>query len=76
MIDKLKFDLRLYVLLAGTDPLRVYFFKEGMARFATEEYESPVRSNLNEVIQNNFFNQILLLVDFTVKIVKTYNYCW
>ena len=38
LIDNLKFDLRIYVLLCGVDPLRVYFYKEGLCRLATQEY--------------------------------------
>jgi len=47
LIDKLKFDLRIYVLLAGTDPLRLYIYHEGLTRFATEEYHEPTNENIN-----------------------------
>ena len=38
LIDGLKFDFRIYVLLAGS-PLRAYIYEEGLVRFATVPYE-------------------------------------
>ena len=38
LINKLKYDFRIYVLITGLVPLKMYLYKEGMVRFATEEY--------------------------------------
>ena len=47
LIDGLKFDLRIYVMIAGTDPLRIYVYNEGLARFCTEPYQTPKSDNLD-----------------------------
>jgi tubulin polyglutamylase TTLL6/13 len=49
LIDNLKFDLRIYVLIYGVDPLRVMIYDQGLVRFATEEYTGPYGSNLDNL---------------------------
>lgn len=52
LVDDLKYDLRLYVMIYGVNPLRIYLHKMAFARFCTEPYARPTRSNL----KNNFMH--------------------
>ncbi|OMJ76805.1 hypothetical protein SteCoe_23741 [Stentor coeruleus] len=49
LIDNLKFDLRIYVLVTSCDPLRIFIHEDGLTRFATEEYEKPNSTNIEDM---------------------------
>lgn len=47
LVDELKYDLRIYVMLYGVNPLRIYLHKKAFARFCTEPYQKPNSGNLD-----------------------------
>ena len=52
-VDKLKFDLRIYVAVTSLNPLRIYMYEEGLVRFATAEYSAPTNDSITS--QKNRF---------------------
>jgi tubulin polyglutamylase TTLL6/13 len=48
----LKFDLRIYVLLYGINPMKIYVFEDGLARFATEKYQKPDDKNIKNLFMH------------------------
>jgi tubulin polyglutamylase TTLL6/13 len=51
-MEKMKFDLRLYVLVTGVNPLRIYLSKEGLARLSTKLYDEVDDDNLNDMMMH------------------------
>ena len=48
LVNGFKFDLRIYVLVTQVEPLCVYVYDEGLARFATEPWQVPRVSNMRD----------------------------
>jgi tubulin polyglutamylase TTLL6/13 len=51
-MEKMKFDLRLYVLVTGINPLRIYLSKEGLARLSTKMYDEVDDENLDDMMMH------------------------
>ena len=58
LLENKKFDLRLYVLIKGFDPIEAYLCDEGLARMCTEDYRQPNAANMK--------NMFMHLTNFTL----------
>jgi hypothetical protein len=45
LIDEYKFDFRIYILVTNVQPLRIFAFRDGLARLATEKYKNKAYNN-------------------------------
>lgn len=52
LLNGLKFDVRIYVLILSLDPLEILLYDEGLARFATVAYQAPSTTNLHETFMH------------------------
>jgi len=52
LLDGKKFDLRLYVLVKGFDPMEAYLADEGLARLCTEPYRQPTLANMKNMFMH------------------------
>jgi len=61
LIDGRKFDIRIYALVTSFDPLVLYLYHDGLARFATELYRSAAET----------FNRFVHLTNYSVNKMNT-----
>ena len=57
LINKKKYDLRIYVLVVSFSPLRIYLYNNGLTRFATEEYKRGDYDNIYIHLTNYSINK-------------------
>ena len=57
IINKKKYDLRIYVLIVSFSPLRIYLYNNGLTRFATEDYKRGDFDNIYIHLTNYSINK-------------------
>ena len=63
LIQNYKFDIRVYVMLYGCNPLRIFVYQDGLVRLCTEEYRRPTKSNIK--------NQFMHLTNYAINKLHT-----
>ena len=55
LINGKKYDLRIYLLITGYCPLKIYLFENGLTRFCSEEYDlNPEKMNNSYIHLTNY----------------------
>lgn len=57
LVNGLKFDLRLYVLLTSIDPIKLYLYNDGLVRFATQPFT---------IDENDLGNNFIHLTNYAI----------
>jgi len=57
LINGLKFDIRLYIVVTSVDPLRIYVYNEGLIRFCTEKFDLTKKDNKFSHLTNYSINK-------------------
>ena len=57
LINGLKFDIRIYVLVSSYEPLRIYMYEEGLVRFASEPFNLMSKKNKFSHLTNYSLNK-------------------
>ncbi|XP_006871254.1 PREDICTED: probable tubulin polyglutamylase TTLL2 [Chrysochloris asiatica] len=58
LVGKYKCDLRIYVCVTGFQPLTIYIYQEGLARFATEKFDLHNLQNEYAHLTNSSINKL------------------
>ncbi|XP_022080086.1 tubulin polyglutamylase TTLL4-like isoform X2 [Acanthaster planci] len=65
LINGSKFDLRIYVYVKSYDPLKIYVFQDGLARFATMKYSASMKNLSNKFMHLTNYSINKKNADFT-----------
>jgi hypothetical protein len=52
LLNGLKFDFRLFLLIASVEPFTGFLYKEGIARFCTAPYQPPTKATRDDRFRN------------------------
>ena len=52
LIEGKKFDLRMYLVCFGLEPMHAYAYREGMVRICTADYELPNKENMKNTFMH------------------------
>ena len=52
IVDGMKFDLRIYVLVLSCDPLKIFLYDDGLVRLSTTEYAAPSEKNIDNMFMH------------------------
>jgi len=57
LIRGYKWDMRIYVVITKARPLTVHLYKEGLARFSTDKYDTNTIKNVYSHLTNTSINK-------------------